>query len=51
MSMVRANSAVKIAGPRHGTTSIRTLGAVFVIFSISGGINSSTARSGIIRRN
>ena len=27
MSMVRANSAVKIAGPRHGTTSIRTFGA------------------------
>ena len=51
MSMVRANSAVKIAGPRHGTTSIRTFGACFVIFSISGGISSSTARSGIIRRN
>jgi hypothetical protein len=51
MSMVRANSAVKIAGPRHGTTSIRTFGACLVIFAISGGIRSSTARSGIIRRN
>ena len=48
--MVRANSAVKIAGPRHGTTSMVTLGASFVTFSISGGINSSTARSGIISR-
>jgi ketosteroid isomerase-like protein len=37
MSMVRANSAVKIAGPRHGTTSIVRFGASRVIFSISGG--------------
>ena len=51
ISMVRANSAVKIAGPRHGTTSIRTFGAALVIFAISGGISNSTARSGIIRRN
>ncbi len=36
--MVRANSAWKIAGPRHGTTSMRTLGARRVTFSISGGI-------------
>ena len=50
-SMVRANSAEKIAEPRHGTTSMRTFGATRVIFFISGGINSSTARSGIIRRN
>src|ERR1700729_2720738 len=49
-SMVRANSALKIAGPRHGTTSIVTPGACFVTFSISGGIRSSTAKSGIIRR-
>src|ERR1700686_5664403 len=33
MSMVRANSAVKIAGPRHGTTSIR-------VASKSSGTNS-----------
>ena len=50
-SMVRANSAWKIAGPRHGTTSMRTFGAARVTFSINGGINSSTARSGIISRN
>ena len=48
--MARANSAVKIAGPRHGTTSMVTLGAICVTFSISGGIKSSTARSGIISR-
>src|SRR3954447_15439045 len=30
---------------------MRTFGAAFVIFSISGGISSSTARSGTIRRN
>jgi hypothetical protein len=50
MSMVRANSAVTIAGPRHGTMSSRTFGASRATFSISGGTNSSTARSGIIRR-
>ena len=49
-SMVRANSALKIAGPRHGTMSSRTFGASSVTFSISGGTSSSTARSGIIRR-
>ena len=48
--MVRANSAEKIAGPRHGTTSIVTFGAALVTFAISGGISSSTARSGIISR-
>ena len=42
--------AVMIAELRHGTTSMVTFGASFVTFSISGGINSSTARSGIIRR-
>ena len=49
--MVRANSGVKIAGPRHGTTSMRTWGASSAICAIKGGIRSSTARSGIIRRN
>ena len=51
MSMVRANSGVKIADPRHGTTSMRAFGAAFVTFAISDGIRSSTARSGIIIRN
>ena len=32
MSMLRANSAWKMAGPRHGTTSIRTFGAACAIF-------------------
>ena len=45
-----ANSAVTIAGPRHGTMSSRTFGARAAIFSIRGGTSSSTARSGIIRR-
>ena len=49
-NQARVNIYHTLYGPRHGTTSMVTFGAICVTFSISGGIKSSTARSGIISR-